>query len=317
MGKLLTTREVARHLGINEKMVYTLIAEKGLPASKVTGKWLFPQHLVDQWVEAHTVNLSAVTGPTPSAEGLLIIAGSNDPLLEQAIGLFNGLYSDNLAVFGNLGSLGGIRSLKQDLCHIATSHILQENGQEYNFEILDQHLDTLPVVVNFCRRRQGLIVAKGNPRSIHQTADLNQPGLRVVNRKLGTGTRQLFDLELNNAGLKGAAISGYDQEVQRHMDVGLAVLSGRADAGPGIQPVAEQLGLDFVPWRWERYDLLIRKERFFGVPMQRFLGLLHEERFHRLTSPYQGYDTAISGKMIFRQTTTDHESNEASEEEMR
>lgn len=302
MGKLLSTKEVARHLGINEKMVYTLIAEKGLPASKVTGKWIFPQHLVDQWVEAHTVNLSAIGKAMPSADGLLIVAGSNDPLLEQTIGLYNGLYPENLAVFGNLGSMGGIRSLKQDLCHIATSHILQENGKDYNFEILDQQLNALPVVVNFCNRQQGLIVAKNNPKGIGQTADLNQPGLTVVNRKLGTGTRQLFDFELQKAGLKGADITGYDVEVQRHMDVGLAVLSGRADAGPGIQPVAEQLGLDFVAWRWERYDLLIRKERFFSEPMQRFLGLLHEDRFHQLAAAYQGYDTSISGKMIFRQS---------------
>jgi putative molybdopterin biosynthesis protein len=299
MTQLMTTKEVARHLGVNEKMIYALIAEKGLPASKVTGKWLFPGHLVDRWVEAHTINLQPAAGPLPASEGLLIIAGSNDPLLEQTIGLYNGLYPENLAVFGNLGSLGGIRSLKQDLCHIATSHLLQENGSDYNFDVAGQHVQPLPVVVNFCRRHQGLMVTQGNPRGIGGTADLGQPGLRVVNRKLGTGTRQLFDRELKAAGINAAQLEGYADEVQRHMDVGLAVLAGRADAGPGIQPVAEQLGLDFVPWRWERYDLLMHKERFFGKAMQQFLGLLHEERFHRLAQGYRGYDTATSGKIIF------------------
>ncbi|RJQ84932.1 MAG: helix-turn-helix domain-containing protein [Desulfobacteraceae bacterium] len=299
MSKLLSTKEVAQYLGVNEKMVYTLIAEKGLPASKVTGKWIFPQHLVDQWVEANTINLSAKSGAVPSAEGLLIIAGSNDPLLEQTIGLYNGLYPEKLAVFGNLGSLGGIRSLKQDLCHIATSHLLQENGSEYNFEVAGQLLNPMPVVVNFCRRCQGLIVAKGNPRGIRNSGDLKQPGLRVINRKLGTGTRQLFDRELEAAEIKSSQLSGYETEVQRHMDVGLAVLGGKADAGPGIQPVAEQLGLDFVPWRWERYDLLIQKERFFQQSVQFFLGLLHEDRFQRMAADYPGYDTSISGKMVF------------------
>ena len=102
MGKLLTTKEVAQYLNVNEKMVYSLVSEKGLPASKITGKWVFPQHLVNQWIEAHTINLSAATGPLPTAEGLLIIAGSNDPLLEQTIGLYNGIYPQNMAVFGNL-----------------------------------------------------------------------------------------------------------------------------------------------------------------------------------------------------------------------
>jgi putative molybdopterin biosynthesis protein len=308
MNKLLSTKEVAQYLSVNEKMVYALISEKGLPASKVTGKWIFPQHLVDQWVEAHTINQPARIGSMPWADGLLIIAGSNDPLLEQTIGLYNSLYPDKLAVFGNLGSLGGIRSLKQDLCHVAVSHLLQDNGSDYNFEIAAQLLKPMPAVVNFSRRCQGLIVAKGNPHGIQSTADLKQAGLRVINRKLGTGTRQLFDCELEAVGIKGSQLSGYETEVQRHMDVGLAVLGGQADAGPGIQPVAEQLGLDFVPWRWERYDLLIQKERFFQQSVQLFLGLLYEDRFQRMAAHYQGYDTTMSGKMIFAPSTDRAES---------
>jgi putative molybdopterin biosynthesis protein len=299
MSRLLSTREVAQYLGVNEKMVYALIGEKGLPASKITGKWVFPQHLVDQWIEAHTINMPTRSGAMPSGEDLLIIAGSNDPLLEQVIGLYNSSFPDKLAVFGNLGSTGGIRSLKQDLCHIATSHLLQENGSEYNFEMAGQLLDPMPAVVNFCRRSQGLIVAKGNPWGIRATTDLKQAGLRVVNRKLGTGTRQLFDRELQAAGINGSQLAGYEVEVQRHMDVGLAVLGGKVDAGPGIQPVAEQLGLDFVPWRWERYDLLVRRERFFQSNVQLFLGLLHEERFQQMGASCKGYDTSISGKMLF------------------
>ncbi|MDA8142002.1 MAG: helix-turn-helix transcriptional regulator [Desulfobacteraceae bacterium] len=309
MSRLLSTKEVARHLGVNEKMVYSLISEKGLPASKVTGKWVFPQHLVDQWVEAHTINLAAKPGAFMSAEELLIISGSNDPLLEQTIGLYNGLYPERLAVFGNVGSVGGIRGLKQGLCHIATSHLLQEKDEEYNFEAVGELLNPVPVVVNFCRRRQGLIVAKGNPRRIGRTSDLGQPGLRLVNRKLGTGTRQLLDRELSRAGLNGDQISGYTHEVQRHMDVGLAVLGGKADAGPGIQPVAELLGLDFMAWRWERYDLLIQRERFFDQSVQLLLGLLHESRFQRLAEEFQGYDLSMSGKMVFPKPQTSTENN--------
>jgi hypothetical protein len=35
---LLNTREVARFLDVNEKVVYSLICEKGLPATKVKGE---------------------------------------------------------------------------------------------------------------------------------------------------------------------------------------------------------------------------------------------------------------------------------------
>ena len=54
MTILLSTKEVAEFLNVNEKMVYTLVSEKNLPASKVTGKWLFPKHLVEQWIETNT-----------------------------------------------------------------------------------------------------------------------------------------------------------------------------------------------------------------------------------------------------------------------
>jgi excisionase family DNA binding protein len=93
MTQMLSTKEVAKFLGINEKMVYTLISEKGLPASKVTGKWIFPRHLVEQWVESSTVNYPQNHNVLPPYEGLLIIAGSNDILLEKALSLFNGRHS--------------------------------------------------------------------------------------------------------------------------------------------------------------------------------------------------------------------------------
>jgi putative molybdopterin biosynthesis protein len=233
MARLLSTREVSKFLNVNEKMVYTLVSEKGLPATKITGKWLFPQHLVEQWVEANTINFPKRDASAAPYKGLLVIAGSNDLLLDRAITLFNTMHSEHLAVFGNLGSMGGLRALRRDLCHLAASHLLKEDESEYNFAFASEELGNLPAVVNFCRREQGIIVRKGNPRKIYGVADLGKPGLRIVNRPQGTGTRLLLDRELNKAGVKGEKIEGYTHEVQRHLDVGLEVLSNRADAGPG------------------------------------------------------------------------------------
>ncbi len=299
MKRLLSTKEVAQLLGVNEKMVYTLVSEKGLPASKITGKWLFPTHLVEQWIEAHTINYPQDVNRLPDYHGLLVITGSNDPLLDRTMTLFNRTHPEHVAVFGNLGSMGGVRSLKQNFCHIATSHLLQENEQEYNFDFASQELDKMPVMVNFCRREQGILVGKGNPKHINTISDLGKPGIVMVNRSLGTGTRLLLDRELKKAGLRGDKISGYQKEVNRHLDVGIEVLSGRADAGPAIKPVAELLNLEFLPLRWERFDLMIPKERFFDQGVQLFLGLLHEKGFTRLASEFAGYDISITGRMMF------------------
>jgi len=297
---LLNTREVSHFLDINEKMVYSLIADKGLPATKVTGKWLFPQHLVERWLENQTINYPKDAYPLPPYHGLLIISGSNDILLDKAISLFNRLYPEHMAVFGNVGSQGGLIALGRGLCHIASSHLLQEDEEEYNFDFASQELKgQLPAVVNFCQREQGLLVAKGNPKGIHSISDLAQPAIRITNRPLGTGTRLLLDRELEKAGIKGSEIEGYGRELRSHLDVGLEVLSGRADAAPGIKPVASLLALDFIPLRWERYDLLVSKDRFFEQGVQLFLGLLHESPFKELTQELHGYDLSLCGKVVF------------------
>ena len=299
MENLLSTKEVAEFINVNEKMVYSLVSEKGLPATKITGKWLFPRHLVEQWIEANTINYPDSGIQLPPYNGLLIITGSNDPLLDRAISLFNSHYPDQVAVFGNLGSMGGLSALRKNFCHIASSHLLQENESEYNFDFAIKELNQMPAVVNFCRREQGILVQKGNPKSISTVADLAQAGIKIVNRSLGTGTRLLLDRELKKAGLNGENIEGYSNEVSRHLDVGLEILSGRADAGPGIRAVAGVLEIGFIPLRWERFDLMISKKRFFDEGVQRFLGLLHEKEFREMATRLEGYDIDLGGKMVF------------------
>jgi putative molybdopterin biosynthesis protein len=299
MSRLLTTKEVAQFLSINEKMVYNLVSEKGLPATKVTGKWLFPKNLVAQWVEINTINYPSTADSPSFSQAVLIITGSNDLLLDKIISLYNTKFAGNIAVFGNLGSLGGLQALRQNFCHIASSHLLQEDGSDYNFEFANQELEHMPAIVNFCKREQGILVKKGNPDKIASVSDFTRPKIRIVNRPLGTGTRLLLDQELKKNGLCGDKISGYASPVARHLDVGLEILAGRADAGLGIHAVAGLLDLDFVPLRWERYDLMILKERYFDANVQQFLGLLHEDQFFGIAESLKGYDIGLGGRMLF------------------
>ncbi len=300
---LFNTREVAEFLNINEKMVYSLISTKGLPATKVTGKWLFPRPQVEQWLENETINFPQKTNPLPPYHGLLIICGSNDILLDKAISLYNQKQSDHVAVFGNMGSMGGIKALRKNHCHMASSHLMQEDEQEYNFGFAKEELGQMPAVVNFCQREQGLLLAKGNPKGINEIADLGNPGIKIVNRPQGTGTRLLFEGEFRKAGIKGDSIEGYDVELQRHLDVGLEILAKRADAGMGIRAVAGLLGLDFIPLRWERFDFIVLKDRFFDKGVQLFLGILRNPDFEEAARALPGYDLSHSGDMIFPQET--------------
>jgi molybdate-binding protein len=267
----------------------------------VTGKWLFSKHLVDQWVESHTNNLPSQETRNFSDQKLLILTGSNDLLLERLLAMYNQKFPDQCAVFGNTGSMGGIRALKSGRCDIATSHLIQEDEREYNFAFINLDFNPPPTVVNFCRRQQGILLAPGNPKNISIVADLAKPGITMVNRAVGTGTRLLLDKELSKYGIRGDKIRGYDHILYSHLDVGLEILTAKADAGLGIQPVASILGLDFLPLRWERYDFLLNRERFFAKEVQQFLGILNEPFFKKLAADLIGYDIAMSGRMIYPQ----------------
>ncbi|BFR47137.1 helix-turn-helix transcriptional regulator [Nitratidesulfovibrio sp. HK-II] len=333
MKQLLSTREVAKVLGVNEKMVYSLITEKGLPATKVTGKWLFPAHLVEQWLENNTVNHpERAGGAVQPGGGVLVLAGSNDLLLDKAMGLFADLNPGHIAAFANLGSLGGIRAMREGLCHMAASHLMEGDPgadhaaepalasadtrsetrgdnrsgrgggkavRDYNFSHARRELEEAPAVVNFCIREQGYLVAPGNPSAVRDAGDIVRKGLRVVNRPLGTGTRLLFDTELARVGADPARIPGYGIEVRRHLDAGIEVLAGRAAAAPGIRAVAGLLGLGFVPVQRERFDLLVPRARYFDRGVQLFLGMLVDARFRALADGFEGYDLAKAGRVVF------------------
>lgn len=189
--------------------------------------------------------------------------------------------------------------MRQNKCHMASSHLLQDNEEEYNFEFANQELEKMPAVVNFCRREQGIIIQKGNPKNINKISNLARKGIKIVNRPVGTGTRLLLDRELKKEGIEGKKIDGYHNEFTSHLDIGLEILSGRADAGHGISAVAGLLDLDFIPVRWERYDLMISKERFFDKGVQFFLGLLVEDSFKKLGANFSGYDLKLSGKVVY------------------
>jgi len=296
--KYLNTKEVAQLLHVNEKVVYTLVSDKGLPATKVTGKWLFPRNLVEEWLDLYIVNLP-VSGNLSLESGRLFLAGSDDLLIQRALALYNSQSPDSVGFFANIGSMGGLKALRQGTCHIAACHLLQDDNKEYNFQFADTELDRSPVFVNFSKRQQGLLVAKGNPKEIFSVTDLAREDVKIVNRPLNTGTRLLLDYEISRSEISSASISGYQEEVSRHIDAGFAVLNNHADAAPAIRPVAELLGLDFVPLRWERFDLLINRERFFEPAIQRFVNLLHDPLFRAEAEKFNGYDMSLSGKMIY------------------
>ncbi len=53
-GSILTIKEVAEYLKVNERTVYRLAGAKKIPAFKVGGTWRFLRSDIDQWIKDQT-----------------------------------------------------------------------------------------------------------------------------------------------------------------------------------------------------------------------------------------------------------------------
>jgi len=200
---------------------------------------------------------------------------------------------------GNVGSMGGLIALRDGLCHLAGSHLLDPDTGAYTLSYVDRILAGRDVaVVRLVHREQGLLVAPGNPLGLSGVADLARPGLRYVNRQRGAGTRVLLDYELARTGTDPDAIAGYGREEPTHLAVAAAIASGRADCGMGVFAAARAFGLDFVPVTSEPYDLVLEQGSLEHSVLAPFWELLASEEFRSAVEDLGGYDTAEMGRRI-------------------
>jgi molybdate-binding protein len=211
-----------------------------------------------------------------------------------------------MALSGQADSQGGLKALRNNLCHIAGYRSADESS-DTSIPVMDKEIAQTLAVVNLCRREQGLIIQKDNPLGLSSVNDLSQKGVTMVNRRLGTGARQLLDRELKRFGIGSESIHGYENCVSRHMDAGLAILNGKAHVAPGIRAVANLLGLDFISLCWERFDLFVNKDSFFDQGIQLFLAMLKGKVIQRTADDVGGYDLSVTGKMVYPETGSDEE----------
>ena len=133
----------------------------------------------------------------------------------------------------NVGSLGGLAALRDGLCHLAGSHLLDPATGEYTLGYVDRMLGGHDVaVVRLVHREQGLIVPPGNPLGLTGIEDLARDA-SAMSTGSGAGTRVLLDYELGRLGIDACRIIGYEREEHTHLAVAAAVAAGRADAAWG------------------------------------------------------------------------------------
>lgn len=286
----MTTREVAGYLRIKERKVYDLLRGKRIPSTRVTGKWLFPKHLIDQWVADGTEFPDrAMPSPPP------VLAGSHDPLLEWSLNESG----CGLALMPG-GSLDGLERLAAGEAVICGLHVFDPESGGYNRAAVERTFKGLDVVlIEWAWRDQGLVLAAGNPLGITSIEDLRANKARVVARQAEAGSRILFDHLLAEAGTKAADLEILEKPARGETDLALRVSEGKADAGLAVASAAHAFKLDFLSLHRERFDLLVRRRDYFEDPVQKLLAFARTDAFEARAADMAGYDTSALGKVVY------------------
>ncbi|MBM3939965.1 MAG: helix-turn-helix domain-containing protein [SAR202 cluster bacterium] len=194
------------------------------------------------------------------------------------------------------GSRAALEQLAAGYAHVAGCHLADAATGAYNRPWVERLLPFPAVIVAYATWEQGLLVAPGNPKRIRGVEDLARPGVFIVNREPGSGSRALLDEALARIGVAPAAIAGYDREATSHLTVAEVVGMGLADAGIGVRAAANAAGLDFVPLRQERYDLVIPRHFIDLPPVQAMLDTLRRPGLRRQVEALGGYDLSSVGQ---------------------
>ncbi len=234
--------------------------------------------------------------PVSELEETLVCIGSHDLTLDVISSHMKARGGQGGIASAHVGSLAGILSLRKGEAHFAGIHLLDPETGDYNRFYLQRFIPGREIaLMNLVYRTQVFIVPKGNPLNLKKLEDLTKPGVRFINRQGGSGTRVLLDYLLQKQGLSKEQILGYEREEFTHLAVAVAVASGAADVGLGIQSAAEALGLDYVLVGEERYDLAIPREFLEEPRMKAMIAVVRSKEFQEDVLALGGYDVRETG----------------------
>lgn len=317
-----TTEEIARLLKISKLKVYDLIKKGELPSYRV-GKQMRVDHSDLEAYKQHSRS-----GASPASPAAAVTAEPAPPLplqLAQPPSYTGKSAGVNVVITGQdisldilathlersefpirplrsyAGSLDSLIAMYHGESDIVSTHLLDGDSGEYNLPYIRRLLVGFSyVVIHMLTRSAGLYVQKGNPKGIRGWSDLQQGGIKLINRERGAGARVLLDEQLRLHGIRAAQISGYGAEENSHFAVAGRVARGEADVGIGTEKAAKIIdGVDFIPLIQERYDLVLLKKPGHEALIGTVLDILRSPAFQNELSSIHAYDLSESGTIIY------------------
>ena len=298
--------EIGKLLKISRGTVYELLKRGEIPSYRVGKKIRISQSDLQVYMHASEVPIkSAAANMQVSLEKMIIenqglIICGQDIVLDMLTRYLEKRNPMLRSLRSYIGSIDGLLALYRGTANITATHLWDGETGEYNIPYVRRLLPgQRTVVINLVFRTLGFYVAPGNPKAIHDWPDLLKPNITFINRDKGSGVRVLIDEHLRNLDIDSRSINGYQNEEMSHIAVASAVARGVADVGIGTEKAALQVpGVEFVPIKKERYDLVLYKNDLEKSNFQTVLSILRSAEFKDEVSGMGGYDTSMMGEIV-------------------
>ena len=289
----MSVKQVASYLNLNEKKIYALVSDNLIPATKITGKWMFPRELIDKWM------LDSSHGGLLTDR--LIVSGSDDPLLYRivleyaaATGSYALIsYSPTATQLG----LSLLESRRVDVCgihwgpdtesHIRHPALLKQHSEANNW-----------VLIHAFRREQGLMLKANSDLHNHTIEELFNSPLRWSLRQSGAGAQRFLMERLSKFNLNADDLNSVNTALSER-EAAASIAMSITDIAPGVRAAATEYGLDFIPLGWESFDLVIPKQIWFRRLFQELINRLKSRSSQQLAETLSGYDLSRTGELLW------------------
>ena len=294
----LTVPQLAELLHVNEKKIYQLAGVGEIPGTKVTGKWIFPRRLIEDWL------LENSHGGV--MHDRLLIAGSDDQLVQQLCNRTALEWQQSALIsYSPTGTRHGLRMLdtgRIDACFINWG--ASEESARRHMGLLRRYRNHQSwVIVRCLQRSQGLILAEAlvNSRDTAQPDTLqrliNDPELRWAMRQDDSGSKRLLE---DLCSVEGKCITTL--RLSAHCDsersAAAALRRGNADVCWGVQSTALDFNLAFKPVAEVSLDLVMTRKTYFRTLVQDFINRMQNAETHAIAQSLGGYRLLPNAQLV-------------------
>jgi len=289
----MSVKQVAEYLHLNEKKIYELVSERRIPATKITGKWMFPRELVDRWM------LDSAHGGLFTDR--LILGGSDDPLLYRLITQYaQDAKAHALISYTPTGTRLGLDLLNANRVDACCMH-WGPNTESHTRHpaLLNQYSHHQHwVLIRAFRREQGLIIKPRLADIVHDEKELFDPQFRWALRQSGSGAQRFLQETLSKLGMNSGSLNSEITALSER-EAGAAVAMDHADIAPGAHAIAREFGLGFIPFGWESFDFALSRNIWFRRLFQELLNRLKSPQCQLLAEELGGYDLSNTGQLLW------------------